>query len=65
MNMDQLKEFVSLEKRKKELDSELKAIAARLDDPGEGVETLHEADFTGNLIILDPGRMRIRRSSAR
>jgi len=28
-------------------------------------ETLHEADFTGNLIILDPGRMRIRRSSAR
>ena len=32
MNMDQLKEFVSLEKRKKELDSELKAIAARLDD---------------------------------
>ena len=32
MNMDQLKEFVSLEKCKKELDSELKAIAARLDD---------------------------------
>jgi len=32
MNMDQLKEFVALEKRRKELDSELKNIAARLDD---------------------------------
>ena len=32
MNMEQLKEFVALEKRKKDLDSELKAIAARLDD---------------------------------
>ena len=32
MNMEQLKEFVGLENRKKELDSELKAIAARLDD---------------------------------
>lgn len=32
MNMEQLKEFVALEKRKKEIDGELKAIAARLDD---------------------------------
>lgn len=32
MNMVQLKEFVALEHRKKELDSELKAITARLDD---------------------------------
>ena len=32
MNMEQLKEFVCLEARKRELDSELKAIAARLDD---------------------------------
>lgn len=32
MNMDQLKEFVCLERRKRELDSELKAIAARIDD---------------------------------
>jgi len=32
MNMEQLKEFVALENRKRELDSELKAIAARLDD---------------------------------
>ncbi|OFW36744.1 MAG: hypothetical protein A3J28_09240 [Acidobacteria bacterium RIFCSPLOWO2_12_FULL_60_22] len=32
MNMEQLKEFVALENRKKELDSELKAIAAQLDD---------------------------------
>jgi hypothetical protein len=32
MNMEQLKEFVALEKRKRELDSELKQIAARLDD---------------------------------
>jgi hypothetical protein len=32
MNMDQLKEFVCLETRKRELDSELKAIAARIDD---------------------------------
>lgn len=32
MKMDQLKEFVSLEHRKRELDSELKAIAARIDD---------------------------------
>ena len=32
MNMEQLKEFVCLETRKRELDSELKAIAARIDD---------------------------------
>jgi len=32
MRMEQLKEFVALENRKKELDSELKAIAAKLDD---------------------------------
>ncbi len=32
MNMDQLKEFVCLETRKRELDSELKALAARIDD---------------------------------
>jgi hypothetical protein len=32
MNMEQLKEFVSLETRKRELDSELKAIAARIDN---------------------------------
>ena len=32
MNMEHLKEFVSLETRKRELDSELKAIAARIDD---------------------------------
>jgi len=30
--MEQLKEFVALEKRKRDLDSELKSIAARLDD---------------------------------
>jgi hypothetical protein len=30
--MDQLKEFVCLETRKRELDSELKALAARIDD---------------------------------
>jgi hypothetical protein len=32
MKMELLKEFVALENRKKELDAELKAIAARLDD---------------------------------
>lgn len=32
MNMEQLKQFVALEKRKRDLDSELKQIAARLDD---------------------------------
>ena len=32
MNMEQLKEFVALETRRRELDSELKAIAARIDD---------------------------------
>ncbi len=32
MNMEQLKEFVALEKRKRDLDSELKAVGARLDD---------------------------------
>ncbi len=32
MNIEQLKEFVALEKRKRELDSELKQIAARLED---------------------------------
>jgi hypothetical protein len=32
MNMEQLKEFVCLETRKRELDSELKAIVARIDD---------------------------------
>ena len=32
MNMEQLKEFVCLETRKRELDSELKAIAARIED---------------------------------
>ncbi|MFZ5926319.1 MAG: hypothetical protein ACOYX1_02615 [Acidobacteriota bacterium] len=32
MNIEQLKEFVALEKRKRDLDSELKQIAARLDD---------------------------------
>lgn len=32
MNMEQLKEFVALETRKRELDSELKSIAARIDD---------------------------------
>ncbi len=32
MIMEQLKEFVALEKRKRDLDSELKGIAARLDD---------------------------------
>jgi hypothetical protein len=32
MNMEQIKEFVALENRKRELDSELKAIAARLDN---------------------------------
>lgn len=32
MNIEQLKEFVCLETRKRELDSELKAIAARIDD---------------------------------
>jgi len=32
MNMDQLKEFVALEKRKRDLEAELKAVAARLED---------------------------------
>jgi len=32
MHMEQLKEFVALEKGKRELDAELKAVAARLDD---------------------------------
>lgn len=32
MNMEQLKEFVALEKRKRDLDSELKSITVRLDD---------------------------------
>jgi hypothetical protein len=32
MHMEQVKEFVALENRKRELDSELKAIAARLDN---------------------------------
>jgi hypothetical protein len=32
MNVEQLKAFVCLETRKRELDSELKAIAARIDD---------------------------------
>jgi hypothetical protein len=32
MNLEQLKEYVCLETRKRELDSELKAIGARIDD---------------------------------
>jgi hypothetical protein len=32
MNIEQVKEFVALEKRKRELDAEVKQIAARLDD---------------------------------
>jgi len=32
MNMEQLKEFVCLETRKRELDSEIKSITARIDD---------------------------------
>jgi len=32
MNMEHLKEFVALEKRKRDLDSELKSIAAQLED---------------------------------
>jgi hypothetical protein len=37
MNMEQLKEFVCLETRKRELDSELKAITARIDDLEEAL----------------------------
>jgi len=55
MNMEQVKEFVALEKRKRELDSELKAIAAKLDDLEQALVPQFLSDGVNSLKIN--GRM--------
>lgn len=51
MNMEQLKEFVALEKRKRDLDSELKAIAARIDDLEQALVPQFLADGVASMKV--------------
>jgi hypothetical protein len=51
MNMDQLKEFVCLETRKRELDSELKAIAVRIDDLEQALVPQFLADGVASMKV--------------
>jgi len=51
MNMGQLKEFVALEKRKRDLDSELKAIGARLDDLEQALVPQFLADGVASMKV--------------
>jgi hypothetical protein len=51
MNMEQLKEFVALEKRKRDLDSELKAIGARLDDLEQALVPQFLADGVASMKV--------------
>jgi hypothetical protein len=49
--MEQLKEFVALEKRKRDLDSELKAIGARLDDLEQALVPQFLADGVASMKV--------------
>jgi len=51
MNMEQLREFVALETRKRELDSELKAIAARIDDLEQALVPQFLADGVASMKV--------------
>mgnify|MGYP007079344017 CR=1 FL=1 len=51
MNMEQLKEFVCLETRKRELDSELKSIAARIDDLEQALVPQFLADGVASMKV--------------
>jgi len=51
MNMEQLKEFVALEKRKRDLDSELKAIGTRLDDLEQALVPQFLADGVASMKV--------------
>jgi hypothetical protein len=51
MNIEQLKEFVCLETRKRELDSELKAIAARIDDLEQALVPQFLADGVASMKV--------------
>ena len=51
MNMEQLKEFVALEKRKRDLDSELKAIGARIDDLEQALVPQFLADGVASMKV--------------
>jgi len=51
MNMEQLKEFVALEKRKRDLDSELKAIGARLADLEQALVPQFLADGVASMKV--------------
>ena len=51
MNMEQLKEFVALEKRKRDLDSELKAIGVRLDDLEQALVPQFLADGVASMKV--------------
>ncbi len=55
MNMEQLKEFVALETRKRELDSELKSVAARIDDLEQALVPQFLADGVASMKV--DGRM--------
>jgi len=50
MNMEPLREFVSLETRKKELDAELKAAKQRLDELEEVKERIEQTEI-GNPLL--------------
>jgi len=51
MNMEQLKEFVCLETRKRDLDSELKSIAARIDDLEQALVPQFLADGVASMKV--------------
>lgn len=51
MNIEQLKEFVCLETRKRELDSELKAIASRIDDLEDALVPQFLADGVASMKV--------------
>jgi len=51
MNMEQLREFVALETRKRELDSELKSIAARIDDLEQALVPQFLADGVASMKV--------------
>ncbi len=51
MNMEQLKEFVALETRKRELDSVLKSIAARIDDLEQALVPQFLADGVASMKV--------------
>jgi hypothetical protein len=58
MNMEPLREFVSLEKKKKDLDAELKAAKQRLDELEEIIIPMFVAKGVPSMVVEVPGMTR-------